>query len=302
MGRRAGSTLHLAAIFFMTKIMQEQFKHCIVDLGDSSEPRPDILVFAPDTYRDEKDRLRYDLENWSDEIIAVEVEVDPTKHAGQVITNYTKNFEKGFVVWFAVFSEKYRDYIKKILSDAGIDEKLYDVMILDQEQILKSYETAEDKGHSSTHLSEIESQVLALLGDSSSTAQNITSQMPVSTNTILQTMNSLQQKHLVVSGYSETKTKKTDLKHNAIIKRAQKKKYYELTTQAKEILQDDSKKPESQNENKYDYLPEQSDDVLLEHLRDPSYEEKQNVILILENRGYRVSIKNNKVKLYKKRS
>lgn len=302
MGRRAGSTLHLAAIFFMTKIMQEQFKHCIVDLGDSSEPRPDILVFAPDTYRDEKDRLRYDLENWSDEIIAVEVEVDPTKHAGQVITNYTKNFEKGFVVWFAVFSEKYRDYIKKILSDAGIDEKLYDIMILDQEQILKSYETAEDKGHSSTHLSEIESQVLALLGDSSSTAQNITSQMPVSTNTILQTMNSLQQKHLVVSGYSETKTKKTDLKHNAIIKRAQKKKYYELTTQAKEILQDDSKKPESQNENKYDYLPEQSDDVLLEHLRDPSYEEKQNVILILENRGYRVSIKNNKVKLYKKRS
>jgi len=301
-GRRAGSTLHLAAIFFMTKIMQEQFKHCIVDLGDSAEQRPDILVFTPDTYTDEKDRLRYDLENWSDEIIAVEVEVDPTKHAGQVVTNYTKNFEKGFVIWFVVFSEKHRDYIRKILSEAGIEQKLYDIMILDQEQILKSYESAEDNDKSSTHLSEMESQVLALLGDSSSTAQNITSQMPVSTNTILQTMNSLQQKHLVDAGYSETKTKKTDLKHNAIIKRAQKKKYYELTTQAKEILQDDDEKPESQNENKYDYLPEQSDDVLLEHLRDPSYEEKQNVILILENRGYRVSIKNNKVKLYRKRN
>jgi len=303
MGRRAGSTLHLAAIFFMTKIMQEQFKHCIVDLGDSAEQRPDILVFTPDTYRDEKDRLRYDLENWSDEIIAVEVEVDPTKHAGQVVTNYTKNFEKGFVVWFVVFSEKHRDYIRKILSEAGIEQKLYDMMILDQEQILKSYESTEDNDKSSTtHLSEMESQVLALLGDSSSTAQNITSQMPVSTGTILQTMNSLQQKNLVDSSYSETKTKKTDLKHNAIIKRAQKKKYYELTTQAKEILQDEGEKPESLNEKKYDYLPEQSDDVLLEHLRDPSYEEKQNVILILENRGYRVSIKNNKVKLYRKRN
>jgi len=284
--------------------MQEQFKHCIVDLGDSAEQRPDILVFTPDTYTDEKDRLRYDLENWSDEIIAVEVEVDPTKHAGQVVTNYTKNFEKGFVVWFVVFSEKHRDYIRKILSEAGIEQKLYDIMILDQEQILKSYESTEDNDKSSTtHLSEIESQALTLLGVSPSTAQNITSQMPVSTNTILQTMKSLQQKNLVDSSYSETKTKKTDLKHNAIIKRAQKKKYYELTTQAKEILKDDDseKSKESLNENKYDYLPEQSDDVLLEHLRDPSYEETQKVILILENRGYRVSIKNNKVKLYKRK-
>ncbi|PIN83393.1 MAG: hypothetical protein COV65_03665 [Nitrosopumilales archaeon CG11_big_fil_rev_8_21_14_0_20_33_24] len=64
---------------------------------------------------------------------------------------------------------------------------------------------------------------------------------------------------------------------------------------------DSEKSKESLNENKYDYLPEQSDDVLLEHLRDPSYEETQKVILILENRGYRVSIKNNKVKLYKRK-
>ncbi len=156
----------------MIKIMQAQFKHCIVDLGDSAEPRPDILVFAPDTYRDEKDRLRYDLENWSDEIIAVEVEVDPTKHARQVVTNYTKNFEKGFSVWFAVFSEKHRDYIKKVLGEAGIDETLYDIMILDQEQILKSHESAEDKGHSSTHLSETESYVLALLGESPCSKHN----------------------------------------------------------------------------------------------------------------------------------
>jgi hypothetical protein len=102
----------------MTKIMQEHFKHCIVDLGDAAEQRPDILVFAPDTYHDEKDRLRYDLENWSDEIVAVEVEVDPTKHSSQVVTNYTKNFEKGFDVWFVVFSENHRDYINKILKDA----------------------------------------------------------------------------------------------------------------------------------------------------------------------------------------
>jgi DNA-binding PadR family transcriptional regulator len=306
MGRRAGSTLHLAAIFFMTKIMQEHFKHCIIDLGDASEQRPDILVFTPDSYRDEKDRLRYDLENWSDEIVAVEVEVDPTKHADQVVTNYTKNFEKGFDVWFVVFSENHRDYTNKVLGEAGIDENLYHIMILNKEQILKSYETLEDNVHSSTHLTEIESQVLSLLGKSPSTAQGIASQMPVSTNTILQAIMGLEQKNLANSSYSEIKTKKTDLKRDAIIARAQKKKYYELTTQGKEILQDDntsSKELSPTNEtNSDDYLPEQSDDILLEYLKDPSYEEKQNVILILENRGYRVSIKNNKVKLYKRRT
>jgi len=304
MGRRAGSTLHLAAIFFMTRVMQEQFKHCIVDLGDAAEQRPDILVFTPDTYRDEKDRLRYDLENWSDEIIAVEVEVDPTKHADQVVTNYTKNFEKGFDVWFVVFSEKHRDYIKKVLGEAGIDEKLYHIMILNKEQILKSYEALADKDNSSTHLTEIESQVLALLGESPSTPQSITSQMPVSTGMVLQAMRGLEQKNLVDSAYSEIKTKKTDLRHDAIIKRAQKKKYYELTTQGKEILDDNDTNPKSSptNEKSFDsYLPEKSDDVLLEYLKDPSYEEKENVILILENRGYRVSIKNNKVKLYKRK-
>lgn len=303
MGRRAGSTLHLATIFFMTRIMQENFKHCIVDLGDAAEQRPDILVFTPDTYRDEKDRLRYDLENWSDEIVAVEVEVDPTKHADQVVTNYTKNFEKGFDVWFVVFSEKHRDYINKVLGEAGIDEKLYHIMILNKEQILKSYETLE-KDDSSTHLTEIESQVLALLGDSPSTAQSVSSQMPVSTGTVLQAMKGLEQKSLADSAYSEIKTKKTDLKHDAIITRAQKKKYYELTTQGKEILQDDGMIPKesltSNKANPDDYLPEQSDDVLLEYLKDPSYEEKKKIILILENRGYSVSIKNGKVKLRKK--
>ncbi|MCA2003262.1 MAG: DUF87 domain-containing protein [Candidatus Nitrosotenuis sp.] len=304
MGRRAGAALHLATIFFMTKIMQQHFKHCIVDLGDAAEQRPDILVFAPDTYRDEKDRLRYDLENWSDEIVAVEVEVDPTKHTNQVVTNYTKNFEKGFDVWFVVFSENHRDFINKVLNEAGIDEKLYQIMILNKEQILKSYETLE-ANHSSTHLTEIESQVLASLGASPSTAQNITSQMPVSTDTILQAMMSLEQKSLVDSSYSEIKTKKTDLKHDAIIKRAQKKKYYELTPQGKEILQnDDTIQKESfvDKTNPDDYLPGQSDDALLEYLKDPSYEEKKKIILILENRGYRVSIKNNKVKLYKRRA
>ncbi|MEM4252874.1 MAG: DUF87 domain-containing protein [Candidatus Nitrosotenuis sp.] len=305
MGRRAGSTLHLAAIFFMTRIMQEHFKHCIVDLGDAAEQRPDILVFTPDTYRDEKDRLRYDLENWSDEIVAVEVEVDPTKHADQVVTNYTKNFEKGFGVWFVVFSENHRDYTNKVLGDAGIDENLYQIMILNKEQILKSYGTLEDHS-STTHLTEMESHVLALLGESPSTAQGVTSQMPVSTDTILQAVNGLEKKSLVDSSYSEIKTKKTDLKHDAVIKRAQKKKYYELTPQGKEILQDDGTIPKesltSNETNSDDYLPEQSDDVLLEYLKDPSYEEKQNVILILENRGYRVSIKNNKVKLYKRRT
>lgn len=47
----------------------------------------------------------------------------------------------------------------------------------------------------------------------------------------------------------------------------QKTKYYELTSQGKEILQDEKPK-ESPKENKYDYLPEQSDDVLLEYLKD----------------------------------
>ena len=302
MGRRAGSTLHLAAIFFMTKIMQDQLNYCIVDLGDSAEQRPDILVFKPETDRDVNGRLKYDLENWSDEIIAIEVEVDPTKHAGQVVENYTKNHEKEFAVWFVVFSEKHRDYIKNILDEKGVDEKQYDIMILNKEQILKSYESLLEDSKSSTHLSEIESQFLAVIGKSPATPQNIASKMHVSPDVLLEAMKSLEKKKLVEPGYSETKKTKTDLKHNAITKKTQGKKYYELTPQGKEILQDEKPKESPKEDNYVDYLPMQSDDVLVEHLKDPSYEEKQNVVLILENRGYRVSIKNNKVKLYKRRS
>jgi hypothetical protein len=54
----------------------------------------------------------------------------------------------------------------------------------------------------------------------------------------------------------------------------QKTKYYELPSQGKEILQDEKPK-ESPKENKCDYLPEQGDDVLVERLKDPNYQEKQ---------------------------
>lgn len=193
-------------------------------------------------------------------------------------------------------------YIKNILDEKGIDEKQYDIMILNKEQILKSYESLLEDSNSTTHLSEIESQFLSTLGESPATPQSIASKRPVSPDLMLDALRSLEKKKLIKPEYCETKTTKTDLKHNAITKKSHKKKYYELTAQGKEIIQDEKPKESPTEDNYVDYLPEQSDDVLVEHLKDPDFENKDAVILILENRGYRVSVKNNKVKLYRRRS
>lgn len=142
-GKRAGSMLHLAAIFVLVKILQKQLKYCIIDLGDKGGKRPDILVFEPFVQRKKSikkyDVLSYDLTRWSNDIKAIEVETDPARNPSQVVTNYIKNFEVGFDVWFVVFSDDHKNTLKTILKKSGI-EKSYDVIVLQADNVLNSYE------------------------------------------------------------------------------------------------------------------------------------------------------------------
>ncbi len=196
--RRAGSTLHLAAIFFVRRIMEKLFKHCIVDLGTTAEQMPDVLIFEPATYNDGKsNRLRFDLEKWSDEIFAIEVEVDPTRHPKQVITNYTKNFEKGFDVWFIVFSEKHKCFIQKTLNRAGIEEKSYQIILFNKEQIIESYKTVGETTTTNNPISTINEMELKVLSQLQQHASIITSertygQIHVSTYAALQALQNLE--------------------------------------------------------------------------------------------------------------
>ncbi len=129
-GRRAGSDLHLAAIFMIMRMQQKAFKFCIPDLGHKGVQRPDLLIFEPQLLQGSCRKISYDPLCWSEKVVAVEVEKDPTKHKLQVIENFRKNFELGYNVWFVVFSQKHKQYIMDTMTKNGIDGQLYKIMFV----------------------------------------------------------------------------------------------------------------------------------------------------------------------------
>ncbi|MDE1832363.1 MAG: type IV secretory system conjugative DNA transfer family protein, partial [Thaumarchaeota archaeon] len=128
-GRRAGSPLHQATIFLIMNMQQKTFKFCIPDLGDKGEQRPDLLIFELQRRKASKE-ITYDPLYWSEKIIAVEVEIDPTKHESQVVENFKKNFELGYDVWFIVFSDKHKQYVIDAMNKNNIARQFYNVAII----------------------------------------------------------------------------------------------------------------------------------------------------------------------------
>lgn len=286
MGRRAGSALHLAAIFTIANFMQRELKHAIPDLGDQGGAKPDLLVYEPDTYKDTEGRTRYNLDRFSDVAYAIEVETDPTKHGKQVVINFQKNYDKDYEVWFAVFNEKHSEYIHKVLSDAEIDSKLYKIIQLNEEDVLNYYEKMDTK--SSTHIGNLEYEVLSKL-DSGASPAKVAGQMPVSVNSVLFAMKSLEMKDMVEMGYVETKVTKTSYKRNAIEKTPKKTTYAKPTKKGKNLILANSNAQELLN---FD------DETLIELLKDKSSVNKESIIVILENRGYKITTNNDSYKIY----
>ncbi len=115
-GQRAGGEDHMEIILRLARMNMINHRYCIPDLGDRGNDAADLLIIEPNIIRDKTGGARYDPNKWSDKkILAVEVEMDPTKHMSHSVENYTKNFERGYDVWFICINENHRAKLEEAI-------------------------------------------------------------------------------------------------------------------------------------------------------------------------------------------
>ena len=133
-GPGAGGQLHTGVISAIADAQVAQYHYCIVDLGDAIGSRADIIIYEFRPLKDTKTaRARSDPDIWSNSAIAVEVETDPGKHRGQVVTNYEKNVQRGMDVWFVVFTQRHKEYIEELMNENSITQ--YEIAVVDPNSI-----------------------------------------------------------------------------------------------------------------------------------------------------------------------
>jgi hypothetical protein len=303
-GRRAGSPLHLATIFMIMRMQQKAFKFCIPDLGDRGEQRPDLLIFEPQLIQDQNKTTSYDPLYWSEKIIAVEVETDPTKHESQLVENFRKNFELGYNIWFVVFTQKHKQYIMDIMNKNGIVQQFYNTIIIPQESIER---LSNIQNNSVAHLTPEESEVYNVLKDGG-TVPWIAEKTRFSSYDVVGILWKLEQKGITERGYAETKKTEHDPVSGKKTTETKKQEYFIPTEEGRSL--ETPQKTESITAGKDKNVVEKpvlqegfdfnslSDKGLKDLVTHPKYGSLAKNLL--ENRGYYVSIKNGKVKLRKK--
>jgi hypothetical protein len=266
----------------------------------------DLLIFEPQTFKDASGRTVYDLESWSDSVVAVEVEADPTKHVEQVVTNYGKNREKNYSVWFAVFSEAHKQFIIDELAARNITLQDYSIFVLDESEIIKSYENY----HSTTHVSELEAEVLSMFGKGPGTDRML-GQVNVSSEAALEVLRSLEKKDLVSVSQVDVAKKTTDHARGRQYTSHRKVQVVEITNKGKMALdgqsgpatadkEDDQlqKPPQADTtaDGKIDYAYDRFSTQLLKKIYNElqSEREKEKVRQVLSSRSAAVSEKNRK--------
>ena len=194
-GRRAGHDLHLGKLFELMDLHFKENNYCELDRADTNKDKADLLVysFLPLDVRlrsgrdavinsdkkpkkhdpnDESDMhgasqkyTQYDHENWSENIVAIEVETAPSKHTKQIIKNFEKNWENGYDVAFIVFNEREKGVIYRALDAEGIDRMDYSVTVdrtvIDLNKNKKVSETA----HKSIFIDSVEEMVVKQFSD-----------------------------------------------------------------------------------------------------------------------------------------
>jgi hypothetical protein len=320
MGRRAGSPLHLGTIFMIMRMQQKAFKFCIPDLGDRGAQRPDLLIFEPQPIQDADKITSYDPLYWSDTIIAVEVETDPTKHESQLVENFRKNFELNYDIWFVVFSQKHKQYIMETMNKNGIAEQFYNTILVPPESI---EHLSNVQNNSVAQLTPEELEVYNVLKDGG-TVRYIAEKTRFSSYDVMGILWTLEQKGAAERGYAETKKTEFDLASGKKITETKRKEYFIPTEEGRKLGESPQKsaasvaddKPETpqnaelmvpgndKNVMEKPALQEGFDFTLLsdQGLRDLVPHPKYGTLAkkLLENRGYYVSIKNGKAKLRKK--
>ena len=158
-GHGAGSLLHTGVISAIADRQIEQYHYCIPDLADTTGRRADLLVYEFQLVHGKVNNGEINPLMWSERVMAVEVETDPTKHRGQIIINYEKNIGGAMRVCFVVFSEKHKVYVINALAEDGVGAELYDIITVDP----KSIDTGCDESVSGSYSNLSASQVMARL-------------------------------------------------------------------------------------------------------------------------------------------
>ncbi|MDE2588532.1 MAG: hypothetical protein KGL95_02545, partial [Patescibacteria group bacterium] len=319
MGRRAGSPLHLGTIFMIMRMQQKAFKFCIPDLGDRGVQRPDLLIFEPQRTEDQNKKTSYDPLYWSEKIIAVEVEIDPTKHESQLVENFRKNFELGYDIWFVVFSQKHKQYIMDTMNKSGVAKQFYNIVLVPPESV---EHLSNVQNNSVANLTREELEVYNALKDGG-TVPWIAEKTRFSSYDVMGILWKLEQKEVAERGYAETKKTEFDLASGKNITETKRKEYFIPTKEGKKLAES-PQRSESVADNKAEILPNKESLVTENHknvMEKPVLQEGLDLSVLsdrgladiaphqkygslakklLENRGYYVSIKNGKAKLRKK--
>jgi len=281
-GRRAGSDLHLGTIFMIMRMQLQNFKFCIPDLGDSGKQRPDLLIFEPRRIPGEGNELFYDPIQWSQKVIAVEVETDPTKHGSQVVRNFNKNFELGYDVWFIVFSEKHMQYIIDIMEKNGIERKLYRITVVPPDSVERFSNV---QNNSVAHLTREELEVYNAL-ERGRTPKSIAEIVGMSSYDVMGILWKLEKKGMAERGYVETKKTGVDTKQGRTTTETRRDEYFS----SKEIEPLTLKEPID--------FSKLSDEELRDLVLHPRYGNLARKLL--ENRQYEVEVAEGKATMRKK--
>ncbi|MDE1838688.1 MAG: hypothetical protein KGH87_02090, partial [Thaumarchaeota archaeon] len=282
------------------------FKFCIPDLGDKGKQRPDLLIFEPQLMEYAGREVTYDKLTWSERIIAVEVETDPTKHESQVVENFRKNFELGYDVWFVVFSEKHKQYIMDTMNKNDIAEQFYKITLVPPESVER---LGNIQNNSVTHLTLEDLEVHNVLKNGG-TAKSIADKIGMSTYDVMGILWKLEEKGIVERGYAEIKKTVLDLGHGRSNTTKSKVEYF-IPTEESKILE----KPQEELKQKPDDkvtvsnqsinanvpgfdLSQLGSQELKKFILKPEYSKLATILL--ENRGYSVRIVDGEVKLRKR--
>ena len=211
-GPGAGGDLHVGVISAIADRQMEQFHYCIPDLGDTGGKRADLVVYEfQKMLESTKSAAPYGKLNpqiWSENVIAVEVETDPTKHPEQIVINYEKNVSLGMRVWFVVFKEPYKTKIMDYLADANVGKEDYDIVLVDPKSI--DLNNNMQYADASESVSDMESKVLEGIGTGYSTLSDIVNKTSLTASQVMICIQSMEKSGKVErSGVTKTVTKQS---------------------------------------------------------------------------------------------
>ncbi len=171
-GPGAGGELHTRVISAIADMHTGQFHYCIPDLADTGGRRADLVIYefqSSDSRSIRDGSINHTM--WSEDVIAVEVETDPTKHKRQIYVNYDKNASRGMHVWFVVFSQRHKDYIISALADDGIKAESYHVIVIDPKTVDMKNLPENSDGSAADRANHNASQMMTHIGSLQCTAE-----------------------------------------------------------------------------------------------------------------------------------